>query len=43
MRGEPPEDGEMTLPYIHRILWLSEAQNVTSRSQRLPTIVNIYE
>ena len=37
----------MTLPSRHRIkksgTWWSEVEHVTSRSQRLPTILNLYE
>ena len=50
MPGETPEDGEineMTLPSRHSDLkfepWQSEAEHTTSRSQRLPTNLNLYE
>ena len=39
--GEPPDEGElkeMTLPSRHRI-----RKHATSRSPRLPTILNLYD
>ena len=36
---------EMTMPYRHRIRnpWRSEVEHATSRSRRLPTLLNLYE